>query len=164
LSKNVKVIRNKEKEEKKMNIYEKAKHVVERSYADINIGDIAEIVKTITDEDIVAFARLTGDVNPIHLDEEFAKQTFFKGRIAHGMLTASFISTVLGTQLPGTNTIYLSQNLKFKAPVKIGDTITVVAEVIEKRDDKKLIKLRTNLVNQDGKVVVEGEAMVMKME
>lgn len=147
-----------------MDIYEKSKHVVERSYADIHIGDTAEVVKTITDEDIVAFAQLTGDVNPIHLDDEFAKKTFFKERIAHGMLTASFISTVLGTQLPGTNTIYLSQNLKFKAPVKIGDTITAVAEVVEKRDDKKLIKLRTNLVNQQQKIVVEGEAMVMKME
>ncbi len=147
-----------------MDIYGKSKHVVERSYADIHIGDTAEVVKTITDEDIVAFAQLTGDVNPIHLDDEFAKKTFFKERIAHGMLTASFISAVLGTQLPGTNTIYLSQNLKFKAPVKIGDTITAVAEVIEKRDDKKLIKLRTNLVNQQQKIVVEGEAMVMKME
>ncbi|MFT9847270.1 MaoC family dehydratase [Aneurinibacillus sp. REN35] len=147
-----------------MNIYEKSKQVIERSYADIHIGDTSEIIKTITNEDIVAFATLTGDVNPIHLDEEFAKTTFFKGRIAHGMLTASFISTVLGTQLPGTNTIYLSQNLKFKAPVKIGDTITAMAEVIEKRDDRKLIKLRTNLINQDQKVVVEGEAMVMKME
>jgi 3-hydroxybutyryl-CoA dehydratase len=147
-----------------MSIYERAKHVVEKSYADIHVGDKAEVVKTIAEEDIVAFAELTGDVNPIHLDEEFAKKTFFQGRIAHGMLTASFISTVLGTQLPGTNTIYLSQNVKFKAPVKIGDTITAVAEVIEKRDDKKLIKLRTNIVNQDQKVVVEGEAMVMKME
>lgn len=147
-----------------MNIYEKSKQVIERSYADIHIGDTSEIIKTITEEDIVAFATLTGDVNPIHLDEEFAKTTFFKGRIAHGMLTASFISTVLGTQLPGTNTIYLSQNLKFKAPVKIGDTITAMAEVIEKRDDRRLIKLRTNLINQEQKVVVEGEAMVMKME
>jgi 3-hydroxybutyryl-CoA dehydratase len=147
-----------------MSVYERAKHVVEKSYADIHVGDKAEVVKTIAEEDIVAFAELTGDVNPIHLDEEFAKKTFFKGRIVHGMLTASFISTVLGTQLPGTNTIYLSQNVKFKAPVKIGDTITAIAEVIEKRDDKKLIKLRTNIVNQDQKVVVEGEAMVMKME
>jgi 3-hydroxybutyryl-CoA dehydratase len=147
-----------------MSVYEKAKHVVEKSYADIYVGDKAEVVKTITEEDIVAFAELTGDVNPIHLNEEFAQKTFFKGRIVHGMLTASFISTVLGTQLPGTNTIYLSQNVKFKAPVKIGDTITAIAEVIEKRDDKKLIKLRTNIVNQDQKVVVEGEAMVMKME
>ncbi|BAU29261.1 3-hydroxybutyryl-CoA dehydratase [Aneurinibacillus soli] len=147
-----------------MNIYEQSKNVVEKSYADIHVGDKAELVRTIEDQDIVAFAELTGDVNPIHLDDEFAKTTFFKGRIAHGMLTASYISTILGTQLPGTNTIYLSQNLKFKAPVKIGDTITVVAEVLEKRDDKKLIKLQTNVLNSNGKVVVEGEAMVMKME
>ncbi|WCN36994.1 MaoC family dehydratase [Aneurinibacillus uraniidurans] len=147
-----------------MNIYEKSKNVVEKLYADIHVGDKAEFVRKIEDQDIVAFAELTGDVNPIHLNDEFAKTTFFKGRIAHGMLTASYISTILGTQLPGTNTIYLSQNLKFKAPVKIGDTITVVAEVVEKRDDKKLIKLQTNVLNGSGKVVVEGEAMVMKME
>ncbi|AMA73789.1 MULTISPECIES: MaoC family dehydratase [Aneurinibacillus] len=147
-----------------MDVYEKAKHVVERAYEDINIGDKAEISKTITNEDIVAFAELTGDVNPIHLDEEFAKKTFFKERIAHGMLTASFISTILGTQLPGTNTIYLSQNVKFKAPVKIGDTVRVIAEVVEKRDDKKIIKLHTTLVNQNGITVVEGEAVVMKMK
>lgn len=147
-----------------MNIYEQSKNVVEKSYADIHVGDKAELVRTIEDKDIVIFAELTGDVNPIHLDDEFAKTTFFKGRIAHGMLTASYISTILGTQLPGTNTIYLSQNLKFKAPVKIGDEITVVAEVLEKRDDKKLIKLQTNVLNSAGKVVVEGEAMVMKME
>lgn len=147
-----------------MNIYERSKNVVEKSYADIHVGDKAELVRTIEDKDIVIFAELTGDVNPIHLDDEFAKTTFFKGRIAHGMLTASYISTILGTQLPGTNTIYLSQNLKFKAPVKIGDEITVVAEVLEKRDDKKLIKLQTNVLNSAGKVVVEGEAMVMKME
>lgn len=147
-----------------MNIYEQSKNVVEKSYADIHVGDKAELVRTIEDKDIVIFAELTGDVNPIHLDDEFAKTTFFKSRIAHGMLTASYISTILGTQLPGTNTIYLSQNLKFKAPVKIGDEITVVAEVLEKRDDKKLIKLQTNVLNSAGKVVVEGEAMVMKME
>lgn len=147
-----------------MNIYEQSKNVVEKSYADIHVGDKAELVRTIEEKDIVAFAELTGDVNPIHLDDEFAKTTFFKGRIAHGMLTASYISTILGTQLPGTNTIYLSQNVRFKAPVKIGDTITVVAEVLEKRDDKKLIKLQTNVLNGAGKVVVEGDAMVMKME
>jgi 3-hydroxybutyryl-CoA dehydratase len=147
-----------------MDIHEQAKHVVEKVYDELHIGDKAQIVKTITDEDIVTFARLTGDVNPIHLDDEFAQKTFFKGRIAHGMLTASFISTILGTQLPGTNTIYLSQNLKFKAPVKIGDTVTVVAEVVGKRDDKKIITLQTNVFNQHQKMVVEGEAMVMKME
>ncbi|WP_047153605.1 MaoC family dehydratase [Aneurinibacillus tyrosinisolvens] len=147
-----------------MNIHEQAKHVIEKAYDELHIGDKAQIVKTITDEDIVTFAKLTGDVNPIHLDDEFAQKTFFKGRIAHGMLTASFISTILGTQLPGTNTIYLSQNLKFKAPVKIGDTVTVVAEVVGKRDDKKIITLQTNVFNQHQKMVVEGEAMVMKME
>ncbi|WP_027415495.1 MaoC family dehydratase [Aneurinibacillus terranovensis] len=147
-----------------MDLVEQSRHVVEKSYNEIHVGDKAQITRTIKNEDILTFARLTGDVNPIHIDDEFAKNTFFKERIAHGMLTASFISTILGTQLPGTNTIYLSQNVKFKAPVKIGDTITAIAEVIEKKDDKKIIRLQTNLVNQDQKVVVEGEAVVMKME
>lgn len=147
-----------------MDLIERSKQVVEKLYDEIQIGDRAEVSKEITSDDILDFARLTGDVNPVHIDDEYARKTFFKERIAHGMLTASLISTVLGTQLPGRNTIYLSQNLKFKRPVKIGDIITACAEVIEKKDDKKIIKLQTNLLNQDGKEVVEGEALVMKME
>lgn len=147
-----------------MDLIERSKQVVEKLYDEIQIGDRAEVSKEITSEDILDFARLTGDVNPVHIDDEYARKTFFKERIAHGMLTASLISTVLGTQLPGKNTIYLSQNLKFKRPVRIGDIITACAEVIEKKDDKKIIKLKTNLLNQDGKEVVEGEALVMKME
>lgn len=147
-----------------MDLIKRSKNVVEKLYDEIQIGDRAEVSKEITSDDILDFARLTGDVNPVHIDDEYARKTFFKERIAHGMLTASLISTVLGTQLPGKNTIYLSQNLKFKRPVKIGDVITACAEVIEKKDDKKIIKLKTNLLNQDGKEVVEGEALVMKME
>ena len=93
-------------------------------------------LQKITDEDVINFAKLTGDVNPIHILDSFAKTTMFKERIAHGMLVSSFISTILGTKLPGKNTIYLSQNVSFRAPVKIGDTLRVVAEVIKKRDDK----------------------------
>jgi 3-hydroxybutyryl-CoA dehydratase len=98
----------------------------------------------------------------MHIDQEYAKDTFFKGRIAHGMLTGSFISTVLGMKLPGPNSIYLSQTFRFTAPVKIGDTIKAAVEVLEKRDDKRMIKLKTQVWNQREELVVDGEAIVMK--
>ncbi|MFX3623023.1 MAG: MaoC family dehydratase [Ectobacillus sp.] len=147
-----------------MNLFKEAEFVPELAYDDIQVGDQASLTKTITDEDIQAFAKLTGDVNPVHLLDSFAENTMFKERIAHGMLVAGYISTILGTRLPGKNTIYLSQNVAFKAPVKIGDTIRVVAEVIKKRDDKKIITLQTNIYNQHNKLVVEGTAAIMKME
>lgn len=147
-----------------MNLREQSKRVPEVRYNDIAIGDQAIVTKTITEEVIDAFATLTGDVNPMHVDETFASTTMFQKRIAHGMLIASFISTVLGTKLPGKNTIYLSQHVAFKAPVAIGDTIRVVAEVIKKRDDKKIITLQTNIYNQQNQMVVEGTAAIMKME
>ncbi|WML53112.1 MaoC family dehydratase [Neobacillus sp. PS3-12] len=134
----------------------------ELMYEDIQIGDTAVFSKTITDFDIYQFAGLTGDFNPMHIDNEFAKDTFFKERIAHGLLTGSFISTVLGMKLPGPNSIYLSQNFKFLAPVKIGDTVKATVEVVEKRDDKKIIKLITQVYNQRMEMVVNGEAVVMK--
>ncbi|MCQ6279265.1 MaoC family dehydratase [Bacillus sp. EB600] len=134
----------------------------ELMYEDIQIGDMAVFSKTITDFDIYQFAGLTGDFNPMHIDNEFAKKTFFEERIAHGLLTGSFISTVLGMKLPGPNSIYLSQNFKFTAPVKIGDTVKATVEVVEKRDDKKIIKLKTQVLNQRQEMVVDGEAVVMK--
>jgi 3-hydroxybutyryl-CoA dehydratase len=134
----------------------------ELMYEDIQIGDTAVFSKTITDFDIYQFAGLTGDFNPMHIDNEFAKDTFFKERIAHGLLTGSFISTVLGMKLPGPNSIYLSQNFKFLAPVKIGDTVKATVEVVEKGDDKKIIKLITKVYNQRMEMVVDGEAVVMK--
>jgi 3-hydroxybutyryl-CoA dehydratase len=134
----------------------------ELMYEDIQIGDTAVFSKTITDFDIYQFAGLTGDFNPMHIDNEFAKDTFFKERIAHGLLTGSFISTVLGMKLPGPNSIYLSQNFKFLAPVKIGDTVKATVEVTEKRDDKRIIKLITQVYNQRMEMVVDGEAVVMK--
>ena len=134
----------------------------ELMYEDIQIGDTDSFTKTITEYDIVQFARLTGDFNPLHLDHEYAKQTPFKERIAHGILSGSIISTVLGMRLPGLNTVYLSQNFKFLLPVKIGDTIKAHVEVVEKRDDKKIIKLKTKVINQRQEVVVDGEAAVMK--
>ncbi|KAA9022556.1 MaoC family dehydratase [Niallia endozanthoxylica] len=135
----------------------------ELKYEDIQIGDTDYFTKTISDYDILQFAGLTGDFNPVHIDKEFAKETRFKERIAHGLLTGSFISTVLGMKLPGQNSIYLSQNFRFKAPVKIGDTIKATVAVMEKRDDKNIIKLKTQVMNQRQEMVVDGEAVVMKI-
>src|SRR4051812_769498 len=134
----------------------------ELTYEDIIIGDMAVFSKTISEFDIYQFAGITGDFNPMHIDEEFADTTIFEDRIAHGLLTGSFISTVLGMKLPGPNSIYLSQSFKFTAPVKVGDTIKAIVEVIEKRDDKRLIKLKTQVWNQRKQMVVDGEALVMK--
>ncbi len=134
----------------------------ELTYSDIRIGDDASLSRTITDTHIVGYADITGDMNPVHLDDDYARQSLFGERIAHGMLMAGLISAVLGTQLPGPNSIYLGQDLKFTAPVKIGDTVTVVVTVTEKRDDKQIIKLRTTVSNQHGVVVVDGSAVIKK--
>lgn len=131
-------------------------------FADIQVGDKASMTKTVTEADVDAFAGITGDVNPVHVDAEFAKTTIFKERVAHGMLSAGFISAVLGTSLPGANTIYLEQQLVFKLPVKIGDTVTATVEVLEKIDAKKQLILKTTVTNQKGRVVTDGKATVMK--
>jgi 3-hydroxybutyryl-CoA dehydratase len=131
-------------------------------YEDIKVGDVAEFSKTITEYDVYTFAGVSGDFNPVHINKEVATASMFGERIAHGMLTASLISTVLGTKLPAENTIYLSQNLKFLYPVKFNDTITARVEVVEKRDDKHIIKLRTTVHNQHGTLVVDGEAVTIK--
>jgi len=136
----------------------------ELTYEEIQIGDHAAFSKTISEFDIYQFAGITGDFNPMHIDEEFADKTIFQDRIAHGLLTGSFISTVLGMKLPGPNSIYLSQSFRFTAPVKVGDTITATVEVIEKQDDKKFIKLKTQVWNQRQEMVVDGEAWVMKKQ
>lgn len=132
-----------------------------RKYEEIKIGEIAEYKRTITEDDIEKFAVVSGDYNPVHMNEEYAKKTLFEGRIAHGMLSASFISTVLAQELPGPGSIYLSQNLIFKKPVRIGDTIITRVQVFQKLDDKKRIKLKTTCTNQDGTTVIEGEALVL---
>ena len=131
-------------------------------YEKLEIGMYDSLGKTVTESDVVIFAGTSLDVNPLHLNEEYAKTTMFKGRIAHGMIGTGLISAVLGTKLPGQGTIYLSQNLKFIAPVKIGDTITAKVEIIELTDAKKMVKLRTTCVNQDGVLVIDGEAKVLK--
>lgn len=127
---------------------------------DINIGDIAEFTKTVSETDVYNFAGVTGDFNPAHINEEYAKNTFFKKRIAHGMLSAGFISTVLGTKLPGEGCIYMKQELKFLAPVYLGDTITARVEVLEKKSEKNRITLKTTCSNQDGVIVIDGVAIM----
>jgi 3-hydroxybutyryl-CoA dehydratase len=124
-------------------------------------GDDAEISKTVTDEDVRAFAELTGDRNPVHLDEEYAAGTRFGRRIAHGMLGASLISAVLANELPGRGTVYLSQTLRFTAPVFLGDTVTARVVVKSVREDKPIVTLETVCTNQRGERVVEGEAVVL---
>lgn len=133
-------------------------------YSEIEIGQKAEIERTITDKDIMRFAEVSGDRNPVHLDEEYAKKTFFKGRIAHGMLSAAFISAVLANELPGPGSIYLKQQLNFIKPIRIGDNITIAVEVINKDDEKERVILRTFCTNQNKELVVEGEATVIPMK
>ena len=136
--------------------------VREVKFADIAIGDTASFSKTITEHDVYAFAGLSGNFNPVHVDEEFARNTRFKGRIAHGLLAAGLISTVIGTALPGANAIYLAQELVFKSPVMLGDTLTALVEVIEKIDAKKRIIFKTSVTNQNGVVVIEGKDTIYK--
>jgi 3-hydroxybutyryl-CoA dehydratase len=132
-----------------------------KSIHELKIGDSAQISKTITEADIELFARATGDFNPVHLDQAYAEKTMFKGRIAHGLLSVGLLSSILGNILPGHGTIYLSQEVKFLAPVRIGDTITAGVEVIELISEKNRAKFRTTCINQDGKLVVDGIAWAM---
>ena len=127
---------------------------------DLTVGQAASYAKTVTEADIVLFAGVSGDTNPVHLNQEFAAKTMFKGRIAHGMLSAGFISTVLGTKLPGPGAIYMSQSLKFKAPVRAGDTVVARATVTAIVPDKRRVTLATTCRVGDT-VVIEGEAVVM---
>jgi 3-hydroxybutyryl-CoA dehydratase len=132
-----------------------------KSIHELKIGDSAQISKTITEADIELFARATGDFNPVHLDHAYAEKTMFKERIAHGLLSVGLLSSILGNILPGHGTIYLSQEVKFLAPVRIGDTITAGVEVIELISEKNRAKFRTTCMNQDGKLVVDGIAWAM---
>jgi 3-hydroxybutyryl-CoA dehydratase len=127
----------------------------------IETGAKASRSKTFTDEDVRGFARVSGDTNPVHLDNAYAARTRFGQRIVHGMLTAGLISAALANDLPGEGTIYLSQTLQFKAPVFIGDTITATVEVTQVREGKGIVTLNTTCVNQDGSVVLTGEAVVL---
>jgi 3-hydroxybutyryl-CoA dehydratase len=128
---------------------------------ELSVGQVAELAKTVTESDIVLFAGVTGDFNPVHIDAEAAKQSVFGQRIAHGMLSAGFISAVLGMRLPGPGSIYLSQTLRFTKPVRIGDTVRARVEVVEVIAAKRRVRLATTCRNQNDEVVVEGEAVVM---
>ena len=127
----------------------------------LKVGDAATLSKTIRDEDVRAFAELTGDHNPVHLDDEYAAGTRFGRRVAHGMLAASLISAALANELPGRGTVYLSQQLQFTAPVFPGDTVTARVAVTKVREDKPVVTLDTVCTNQRGETVIRGEAVVL---
>lgn len=130
------------------------------TFQDLKIGQTASVQKTFSEADVTAFAGVSLDVNPIHMSEGYAKNSIFGKRVVHGMLTSSLISAVLGISLPGPGTVYLGQELRFLAPVYLGDDITATVEIIELREDKKIVKLNTTCVNQDGKTVISGLATV----
>ncbi len=128
----------------------------------IKVGHKASFSKTVSDADIVKFAEVSGDMNPVHLDQAYAAKTRFKERIAHGMLSAGFISAALGTRLaPNATVVYLSQQLRFQRPVKIGDTITANCEVTALQPERRFVTVKTDCVNQSGEEVVTGEALVL---
>jgi 3-hydroxybutyryl-CoA dehydratase len=131
-----------------------------KTIQEMKVGDTAEIQKTVSEADVYLYAGITGDLNPAHVNEEYAKKTFFKTRIAHGMLTAGFISAILGNKLPGPGTIYIHQSVNFLAPVHFGDTITAQAEVVEMNIEKNRVKFKTTCTNQSGTTVLDGEAVV----
>ncbi|AKN29573.1 enoyl-CoA hydratase [Clostridium carboxidivorans P7] len=131
------------------------------SIDEIKLGDKVFVEKTISETDVYLFAGITGDLNPAHINQVASEQTMFKGRIAHGILVTGLISTCLGMYLPGPGTIYMGQQVKFTAPVHIGDTIKAEVEVIEMNVEKNRVKLKTVCTNQAGKVVIDGEALVM---
>ena len=135
-----------------------------KSFNEVQIGDRDEIVHTISAAEVDAFAQLSGDYNPLHINEEYAKKTFFGKRVVHGMLSASFISALLGMKLPGPGSLWLSQTLNFLKPVFIGDTLTVVAEVKEKIPAKNICIIDTTVTNQDGQKVIAGEAKIKILE
>ncbi len=135
--------------------------MAETQRAKLEVGATAEVSKTIGEHDVYTFAGLTGDFNPVHVDEVAAGRSRFGGRVAHGMLAAGLCSAILGTKLPGPGTIYLGQELKFLAPVRFGDTVTARVEVLEVRADKPIAVLRTWAVNQKGETVLDGKATVL---
>ena len=129
-------------------------------FDELKIGMTAETTKTITETDVVLFAGLSTDINPLHINEEFAKTTVFGGRIAHGILVSGLISATLANKLPGPGCIYLGQDLKFTAPVRINDTVTAKVEITSLREDKKIVTLSTTCTNQNGQVVITGSAVL----
>lgn len=134
--------------------------MIGKTIDELEVGERAEFTKTVSESDVYLYAGVTGDLNPAHINEEYAKKTFFKTRIAHGMLLAGFISAVLGNKLPGPGTVYIRQELDFLAPAHIGDTITASVEVVEIMRETKRVRVRTRCVDQKGVTVLDGEALV----
>ncbi|MGD8764833.1 MAG: MaoC family dehydratase [Desulfobacteraceae bacterium] len=134
--------------------------MIGKTIKELKVGDTAQIQKTISEADVYLYAGITGDLNPAHVNEEYAKNTFFKARIAHGMLVAGYISTVLGNKLPGPGSIYIHQIVNFLAPVYFGDTITAQVEVSEIDLKKNRAKLKTTCINQEGTLILDGEAII----
>lgn len=133
-------------------------------YNKIKVGDSATVSKCFFEEDVVDFADLSTDNNPIHLDKQYAKHTVFKKNIVHGMLVSSLISSVLGTKLPGEGSIYLKQSLEFLKPVYFGEECTAEVKVVSKNDDKRILVLETSVTKEDGKTkVISGQAVIKKM-
>ena len=131
-----------------------------KTIGELHVGDAAEFSKTVSESDVYLYAGVSGDLNPAHINESYAQNTFFKTRIAHGMLSAGFISAAIGMKLPGPGTIYIRQELNFKAPVRIGDTITARVEIIEINAEKNRVRMRTTCTNQENTLILEGEAML----
>jgi 3-hydroxybutyryl-CoA dehydratase len=129
-------------------------------FEDLSIGQSASFDRTVTEHDILQFSALSGDTNPIHLDEDYASATPFKGRIAHGMLSVGFVSAVLGTKLPGPGAVYVTQNLRFKAPVRIGDTVVATVELVELDHARSRATFKT-ICQVGDKVVIDGDAVLM---
>jgi 3-hydroxybutyryl-CoA dehydratase len=132
-----------------------------KTLKELSVGESFQYTTAVTEEMVDKFAEATGDSNPVHLDEDFARQTIFKTRVAHGLLSAGLVSSVLGTRFPGVGTIYISQTLEFKRPVFIGDEITIRLTVLDKDPDRNRLRLETVCLNQKGKVVLTGQAVVM---
>lgn len=126
----------------------------------LKVGNRASLSKAFTEEDVLQFANISADTNPIHLDKNFAADSVFGQRVVHGMLIASLFSALVGVKLPGEGTIYLGQSLNFKAPVFIGEQVTASVEIVKIREDKPIVTLRTLCINSEGQTVVDGEAVV----
>lgn len=135
--------------------------ITNRTFEEIEIGESCIRKHTVCEKDLILFAAVSGDHNPVHLDAEYAATTPFKGQIAHGMFTGALISAALAMDLPGPGTVYLGQNLSFRKPVMIGDALTVELKVASKHDSKPIVSLECTVTNQNGKVVATGEATVM---
>ena len=134
--------------------------MIGKSVDEMKVGDKAQLSKTISESDVYGYAGITGDFNPAHINQKYAEQTHFKSRIAHGLLSAGFISAAIGTILPGPGTIYMKQEMNFTAPVYIGDTITACVEVVEINVERNRVVLKTTCKNQKDEVVLEGQALV----